>query len=504
MVVGIIDATETGYMRETLQRLIKLIVGYGAVQWAGPLVSLIFTPIITRFLLPDDYGVADYLLTITSALSTLALIALPQAITTHFNDRPEDLPWQRTVTGSGFVIALISGVGFGFALFLCAPILTARVPIISEYTNLVRLIGLAFGFGVMVSVLTSTAQAALRVRWGMVFSLVSIGFTVIGNLLFIVILRLGVTGMILTPIVTGFAVWIATLTLMRSMIGRPSLDVVKMLLRSGGLLLPTMMAGWILQVSDRLILGQFVSATALGHYAIANRMASLVYVAMAPIYAAWTPLALASQHQEQAMERYINISRYLIVAVLLIGLGIGLFATEILIVLTRPNYLPAAPYVGFLAYMHVFSGFGTILYTGALMGKKLGSVSITVVIGALINIGLNLLLIPSYGVWGATIATMVGYGVPQVVLYQWLQRRYPIPYPMGHFMAALGVQFALQVISLLVPALVFPLRIAIKLAIFAILPFSFIVLGMITKFELIQAYLFTRNQLRLGWARLHS
>jgi peptidoglycan biosynthesis protein MviN/MurJ (putative lipid II flippase) len=154
--------------------------------------------------------------------------------------------------------------------------------------------------------------------------------------------------------------------------------------------------------------------------------------------------------------------------------------------------------------MHVFSGFGTILYTGALMGKKLGSVSITVVIGALINIGLNLLLIPSYGVWGATIATMVGYGVPQVVLYQWLQRRYPIPYPMGHFMAALGVQFALQVISLLVPALVFPLRIAIKLAIFAILPFSFIVLGMITKFELIQAYLFTRNQLRLGWARLHS
>lgn len=483
-------------MRETLKRLIRLIIGYGAVQWAGPLISLIFTPIITRVLLPSDYGVADYLLTLTSALSTLALVALPQAITTHFNDRPEDQEWQRMVTGSGVAIALVSGLSFGLFLFLAAPILTANVPIIGEYTNLVRLIGLAFSFGVMSSALVATAQAALRVRWGMVFSLISIGFTVVGNLLFIVILRLGVTGMILTPIVTGFAVWVATLVLMRGMIGRPSFHVVSMLLRSGGLLLPTMVAGWILQVSDRLILGQFVSATALGHYAIANRMAGLVYVAMAPIYAAWTPLALASQHQEQAMKRYVTISRYLIAAVLLVGLGIGLFATEILIVLTRPAYLPAAPYVGFLAYMHVFSGFGTVLYTGALMGKKLGAVSITVMIGALANIAFNLLLIPHFGIWGATIATMIGYGFPLVFLYMWLQRHYPIPYPMGRFIAALVVQFTLQMAGLLIPAVAFPIRMIIKLGIFAILPLSFIGLGMITQAELFYIRDFVRNQVQ--------
>jgi O-antigen/teichoic acid export membrane protein len=446
--------------------------------------------------LPSDYGVADYLLTLTSALSTLALVALPQAITTHFNDRPEDWEWQRQVTGSGVIIALVSGLSFGLLLFSVAPVLTAKVPIIGEYTNLVRLIGLAFSFGIMSSVLVATAQAALRIRWGMVFSLLSIGFTVVGNLLFIVILRLGVTGMILTPIVTGFAVWAATILLMRGMIGRPSLNVVKMLLHSGALLLPTMMSGWILQVSDRLILGQFVSATALGHYAIANRMAGLVYVAMAPIYAAWTPLALANQHQEQAIERYVTVSRYLITAVLLVGLGIGLFATEILIILTRPAYLPAAPYVGFLAYMHVFSGFGTVLYTGALMGKKLGAVSITVMIGALANIAFNLLLIPRFGIWGATVATIIGYGLPQAILYGWLQRHYPIPYPMGRFLTALSIQFLLQIAGLFVPAVVFPVRLAIKLGIFAILPLSFIGLGMITRMELMQGKDFLRGQVQ--------
>lgn len=473
-------------MRETLGRLTKLIIGYGAVQWAGPVLSLIFTPIITRVLLPSDYGVADYLLTLITALATLALFALPQAVTTHFNDRPEDMAWQRTVTGSGFTIALISGVGFGLLLFFAAPILTANVPIISEYTDLIRFIALTLSFGMMASVLVAVAQSAMRVRWGMVFSLTTIGFTVIGNLLFIVVLRLGVTGMILTPIVGGLAVWCATILLMRPMIGRPSLVVAKTLLRSGALLLPTMMAGWILQVGDRVILGQFVSATELGHYAIANRMAGLVYVAMAPIYTAWTPLALASQHLEQAMERYVNVSRYLIAAVLLVGLGIGLFATEILIILTRPAYIPAAPYVGFLAYIHIFSGFGTMLYTGALMGKKLGSVSVAVVVGAIANVGLNFLLIPRYGIWGATAATMIGYGVPQAFLYIWLQMRFPIPYPMGRFMAALGIQFVLQMVGLFVPAIAFPVRIALKIGIFLILPLFFVGLGMVTRGELVQ------------------
>lgn len=489
-------------MRDTLKRLVKIIIGYGAIQWAGPVVSLLLTPIITRILLPSDYGVADYLLTVTSALSTLALLALPQAIATHYNDIPEDVSWQRTVTGSAVTIALLSGLLVGGVLFTIAPVITARVPVIEGYTGLVRLIGLSFVFGLMSSALTSTAQAGLRVRWGMVFSLTNIGFTLLGNLLFIVILRLGVTGMILTPIVTGISVWVANVTLMRKAIGRPTWAVTGKLLRSGMILLPTMLSVWVLQVSDRLILGSFVSTTALGHYAIANRMANLVYVAMGPIYSAWTPLALASKHQDANMERYVAISRYLIAAVLIMGLGIGLFATEILIILTRPAYLPAAPYVGFLAYMHVFSGFGTMLSTGALMGKQLASVSVTVFFGALANIGLNLLLIPTFGIWGATAATMIGYGVPQVILYLWLQRRYPIPYPMGKFMAALVIQFTLQMIGLWVPAIAFPIRIAMKLVIFTILPFSFILLGLITRFELLHAYLFARNQLRLGWARI--
>ncbi|GIV85660.1 MAG: hypothetical protein KatS3mg052_2667 [Candidatus Roseilinea sp.] len=41
-----------------------MVAGYGAVQWAGPLLSLIFTPIITRILTVDDHGASGYLQTV--------------------------------------------------------------------------------------------------------------------------------------------------------------------------------------------------------------------------------------------------------------------------------------------------------------------------------------------------------------------------------------------------------------------------------------------------------
>ena len=488
-------------MRDLLKRLMRMVIGYGAVQWAGPFLSLIFTPIITRALTPGDYGVADYLLTIVSALSTLALFGIPSALTTHFNDQPEDLGWQRSVIGSAFVIVGFSGILFGGALFIFAPALTAFVPILGPYTALLRLMAVILMIGLTGSVLTTASQAALRVRWGMVYSLISIVGTVVGNLLFIVVLRLGTTGMILTSVTTGLATWFAAMILTRRMIGRPSLPVMKKLLRSGSILLPTVMAFWALQVSDRLFLGQQVTATELGYYAIANRMAGLVGVAMAPIYASWTPLALAVQHKPGSVARYVSMSRYLIVTVLAMGLGIGLFSTEILIVLTRPAYLPAAPYVGFLAYMYVFSGFGAVLTTGALMGKQLASVTGAIVTGAIVNVVLNYLLIPRYGVWGATVATVIGYGVPQVILYFSLRIRYPIPYPIGRFMAAFGVQLALMLVGLVVSPGSFQLRIALKLVLFTVFPLMMLLVRMITPFEAKQVQLFLHNRLRLAMQR---
>jgi O-antigen/teichoic acid export membrane protein len=489
-------------MRQTFKRLTKMTAGYGMIQWAGPFLSFIFTPIITRILSPADYGVTDYLFTISSALGTITSLALPQALTAHYNDKPTPA-WKRQVVGSALAVALPLAIGGGLALIILAPQITYRLFGNSQYAPLLQLMGAAFAFGACGSLLTTAAQAELRVRWGMVLSLLNILCIVGGNVLFIVVLRLGVTGMVMTPVVTGITTCVAALVLTRSLIGKPSPSLAIQLVRSGLVLLPTMAAAWMLQVVDRFFLIDYVSTTQLGYYSIANKFASLLGVAMSPLYSAWTPLAMAMQHDPAARDQYAAIARYLVAVALMGSLALGLFATEILLVFTRVPYLPAAPYVGFLTYIHVFSAISTTLTVIGMINKQFAAISGSVILGALANILLNFALIPPYGVWGATIATAIGYAVPVGMLFWRVRRNLPTLYPMRLFVAAIAVQLALMIAGLLIPALALPLRVGLKLLVFSVLPLALIGLGVITRQEAQHVRLFVQHRLALAAAYLN-
>lgn len=488
-------------MREILKRLLKMMMGYGAVQWAGPLLSLIFTPIITRILTPGDYGTADFLLTILSAASTLALFGLPQALVAHFNDQP-DIKWQKQLVGSALALSTVTGVSIGLTLFLVAPQVSALLLKNQNYTSLLRFIGIISIIGVYGNILVTAAQADLQVKRGVLFSAISILFTVAGNVLFIIWLRWGATGMVLVPITTSMMVGLVALVVMRRFISSPSLNLIKILVISGAILLPNLLSGWALLLVDRFFLIRLVTPEVLGHYAIANKIASLIQVGMGPLYAVWTPLMLSIQHEPEANERYAIMSRYLIIAVLALSLGLGLFSREILLILTRPAYLPASPYVGFLTYMHVFAGLGTVLYANALANKRLGATSISVMTGAGVNILLNFILIPRWGVWGAVWATVIGYAVPQVILYILLRPKNPVTYPLAKIITVLAIQTGLLTINLFLPSWPFWIQFCIKLLLFMALFLAMILVKFITPFELYQFQLFLKNQWKLNTDRI--
>lgn len=466
-----------------VRRLVKMTAGYGLIQWAGPFLSFFFTPIITRLLTPADYGVADYINTIGFALGVGALLAMPQALTAHFNDQPTNA-WRRQITGTALATVLLSGTLMGLILLALTPVLARFSPIAATHQPLFWLVGATLIFSLGSAVLTSAAQAALQVRWGMILSLTSILFTVFGNVFYIVVLRWGVTGYLLTPITTSIATFVVGLVLARRLVGRPSWPVARQLMRSGLWLLPAAFANWGLQVADRLFLGQYVSATELGYYAIANKIATLLFVMINPLLTAYTPLALSIQHRPDARQRYATLSRYLLSAVLCAGLGLGLFAKELLIVFTRPAYLPGADYVGFRAYMHIFGAMYTILYTAGLAGKEFKGISWAVVAGAGVNLLLNYWLIPLYHLWGAIAAMFVGCAVSPLMLYFWLRRTYPVPYPVGRILAALAVQLTLLVAGLYLPAVNVWLRLGMKLGLFCLLPAWLWLSGMVTTAEI--------------------
>jgi len=482
------------------RRFLETSLIYGAVQWAGPFVTLVLTPILTRILDPSDYGVSDFVMTVAAGIGTIALFGLPQALTAHFNDRPGDPEWRRSITGSA--LALSAAIGLTLALVL----MTFARPIAQwawHDTRHAFLFQIAAGtllFSAINSVMTRAAQAALQSRWVIAIGLTSVVATAVGNVGLIVILRLGVAGMVLVPAAAGIALTAAIAILMRPMVGRMHWGTTRLLFRSGTILLPAAAAAWILQAADRLFLVHIVSTQELGYYAIANRIAALIHVLVAPVATAWTALALAAQHDPGERARSADGARHLISLALFGALALGLFAREILAVFTRLPYLPAAPYVGFLAYVHVITAVGTVLSATAMMRKQLGVISWSVIGGAAVNMLLNYLLIPSYGLWGATIATVVGFAAQPVLLYIALRRGERVEYPMRKLLVASVVQLGLLVAGMAVAPMPAAPRIAVKLGLLASLVAAFAVLDLITPLELAQTRLFFRRQLRSGRA----
>ena len=69
---------------------------------------------------------------------------------------------------------------------------------------------------------------------------------------------------------------------------------------------------------------------------------------------------------------------------------------------------------------------------------------------AAVNVALNLLLIPPYGMMGAAIATIAAYTTMFAGMAWWAQRLYPVPYQWRRVLTAAGAGVALVVVGKLV------------------------------------------------------
>ena len=100
---------------------------------------------------------------------------------------------------------------------------------------------------------------------------------------------------------------------------------------------------------------------------------------------------------------------------------------EILIIMTTPSFYDAYKVIPLIALSYVLYGCYHILSVGFNLKKKTKYVPFIVGTGALTNIGLNLLLIPNYGMMGAGVVTVISYLLLPLALFG-ITKYYPINY----------------------------------------------------------------------------
>ncbi|MDF9756641.1 oligosaccharide flippase family protein [Pseudomonas hunanensis] len=170
--------------------------------------------------------------------------------------------------------------------------------------------------------------------------------------------------------------------------------------------------------SDYLFIGALLGSTALGHYAMASAAAELLLIVPEAVT---TPLMKRLLQQDAGMERITPLALRLTATVMLGAcLGMALIGHWLIVTLFGADYGPAYP--ALLALLPGLLGlcYASILRLDLLGKNRPGTVSLMMGAGAALNLVLNIVLIPAWGIVGAAAASSIAYlavTVAMLVLY---------------------------------------------------------------------------------------
>ncbi len=162
---------------------------------------------------------------------------------------------------------------------------------------------------------------------------------------------------------------------------------------------------------DQVMLGNMVGSKELGEYSVAVRIAEAWYFIPIVFCSAAFPAIMKDEAISEELF-YAHLQRlYGLMALLAYGvaLPVALFSREVIQVLFSSAYTEAGPLLAILIWTGLFTSFGAVRNLLILTKNWTRLNLLCTALGCVLNILLNLFLIPQYGAMGAVVATFISY-----------------------------------------------------------------------------------------------
>jgi O-antigen/teichoic acid export membrane protein len=414
-----------------LRELVKHTFVYGSGYVTMAMASFALVPIYTRHLSPSEYGLLGLMLVLYGLMSQFYDFGFTNSIGRFFFDsageeRDTALLHMRA-TSLSFLLAL--GGALTLLLWLPAAEWSRLLTQSSHHANLVRIVSVTlYAEGVAIVPLTLIRMQE-RSRLFVTITLVRFAATLVLSIVFVVSLHWGVRGALLANAAT--AVGVLLFLLPDCLLGlrtRPSWPLLRRMLAFGLPYFPVILSSWFIEASDRYLLGVFRSHAEVGYYVLGYKVAQVMQISVAAFSMGWAPLRYKIYERSDAAQVYRQLTTYYVLASGVMTVALAVFAREIVSVISPPSYAPAAKIVPLIAFAYALSGLYLLMTTGMGVAKKTTPLAWIVAIAAVVNVGINVVLIPSWGMQIAAVTTVLANLLMVVGVWRYSEKVYPIPY----------------------------------------------------------------------------
>jgi O-antigen/teichoic acid export membrane protein len=421
-------------LRSVYRDILKHSGIYGLGQVFSRLASFLMLPVYTSFLRPADYGCLAVLDLTASVLSLVIGSGMATAVSRHHFDgrdeRERDRVWWSGLlflAAFGAVVLVVAWLG---RAQLAALTLGPEVANGGYYYTLILV-------RVWLIALVGYLATYLRVRkWSGLYLLSSVAALVLNVLLNVFFLMQGthVAGILLGNLAASVLLFVVLMWLFVHSRGPAVFDarVFGRLARFGAPLVLTAMLTLIMDQADRYLLRYFTDIDQVGLYSLAYTMGQAVNTLyLLPFVAIWQVAVYEIAERPDRHAIFGHVFDYFASGLMLVMLGVSLFARPMLALMTASDYAGAAGLIPIVCLAYFFASLHEHFKVPALLSKRTTSLLPAFAVGATLNVVLNLCFIPRWGTVGAAWATVASYAAFSAVGL-WLYRRIErIGYPLG-------------------------------------------------------------------------
>jgi O-antigen/teichoic acid export membrane protein len=251
----------------------------------------------------------------------------------------------------------------------------------------------------------------------------------------------------------------------RGLLGRTfSFTLLRRLLAFGLPLVPAGLAWWIFSASDRIVLGKLSTLSEVGLYTIAFGITGVLALFGSALGMAWSPhgLHVYEQRPEEASAFFGRMATYIVLGFSILCVLVTAFAHEVLVVLSTPDFYGAASAVGPLALGLVAFASTQVTASGISLRKKTSWFLYISWAAACLNVGLNILLVPYWGMLGSAWATFASYVFLTIAYLIVGQRLWAIAYESRRLVTLSLLTFVATICVPLLPELGFAGTVVLK------------------------------------------
>lgn len=399
---------------------------HASVYALGSGITLVFglasVAALTRLLPTHDYGRLAILFVFAGVVTVfLNLGSLQGTFSWVFGGSDEEIDNdlddagavdKRAALGTALVYFSCGAIVVGALIALGAPTLADLLLGDSDSAAAVRFAGLAGGLGAVWRLVSNVPRLERRPMLYNVFAAVR-ATAVLSASVFLVAEGHGVEGAML-----GTAMGTAASVVIGLIVIRPSFRVafnrhdLRQILKAGRPMIPIVLAFWILNQFDLLLLSRYVSDSDVGVYRVASRVGSVLSYFVSAFLMAWLPLSRTSVSQAVKGQRgaaAMNsvIMNYFVVASLGLLLALALGADTI-VRIADSSYEGASELITLISAAFVGYGCFLVLYrVSSFPRRRLAYILFAVMAAGVFNVA-ALILIPIMGTYGAAVALIIG------------------------------------------------------------------------------------------------